>query len=612
MCGIGGGVDLIRESGHEELEARARRMLPALAHRGPDDAGVFVDARLGVHLAHRRLAVLDLSSNGAQPMITDGARHVLSFNGEIYNHLVLRRSLRARFRGTSDTETLLAAVAEWGLPETLRRVDGMFAFALLDRLHGQLHLVRDRLGEKPLYVHVGARRVAFASELAPLRADVDVPRVLDAVAVSQYLRYGFVPGPRSIWAEVQKLAPGSVLTIDLTAGPGEAVSTSTYWSVPDLLSRRDTLEPTGSLLDRLETAVEDSVRLRTLSDVPVGVFLSGGLDSSLVAAMAARSGSVTACTVSFPGSPLDEAAAAAATARTLGLEHQVIRVGAAEALAVVPELGAVYDEPFADPSSLPTLLLSRLARSSFKVALSGDAGDEVFGGYRRYRVAGPSWARWWRLPLSLRAGLAATVAGTGPVGARIGKAEIVLGSEDSWDAYRRLVETWDQDDLSRLPELVGRSRASIAERMLLEDLARTLPDQMFVKVDRAAMSTGLEVRMPLASPEILDLMWSLPAAVHLSRPGHKTLLRELAARVLPGRQTAKKGFDPPLVPWLHGPLHEWSQDLLADPVLGLLPLEPAGIARARRRLRHGSALDANRIWSLCMFAAWARANEVAP
>lgn len=618
MCGIGGGIDFTATSSKPELYGCALKMLPALAHRGPDSKGSFVDPALGVFLAHTRLAVLDLSEAGNQPMTGRSGRFILVFNGEIYNHLELREELLGPFAGTSDTETLLAAVEQWGLCQTLRRLDGMFAFALLDTVERELHLVRDRLGEKPLYVGSTGSRLVFASELRALRSAGWVGEALDRRAMGDYLRYGFVPGPASIYADVQKLAPGHLMTVQLGVRERPVRQTQCYWSLADLLPASPLAVTLPEAVQLVETILFQSVKRRLIADVPLGIFLSSGLDSAVVAAVSARIGNVSTFTASFPGSGLDEASAASATARALGLRNELVHIGIDEALSTVSDLGQVYDEPFADPSQLPTLLLCRATRQRVTVALSGDGADEVFGGYRRYSVAGPNWERyWWSVPKQARLLLARAILGgrSHPpqrLAERLGKAADVLASADSWDAYLRLAETWRADTLPTARQAFSGQAETPVQRMLLEDLARTLPDQMFCKVDRAAMSCGLEVRMPLAAPALVEAVWKLPLDLHVGQPGTKFLLRTVAKRLLPEHVLArpKRGFDPPLATWLAGPLRDWTENLLADPVVAELPLPPGAVDRIWSAHLSGVHSHTNRLWSVLMYVTWWRAQHL--
>jgi asparagine synthase (glutamine-hydrolysing) len=613
-------------------------MAAALRHRGPDDQGTWCDTAESLALGHSRLAVLDLSPTGRQPMVDAAERRALVLNGEIYNHLDLRRELAAKghaFRGTSDTETLLAAIAEWGLAATLLRSNGMFALALWDRLERRLSLARDRLGQKPLYYTASGRRLLFASQIKALLAHPGFEPRVRRDAIPLLLRRSCLPAPYTILEDVWQLPPGHILEVgldDLAAGRGLAEPTA-WWSVVSVFERgvEDPLQGSeNELVDDLEALLLDAVRRTTLSDVPLGCFLSGGVDSSLVAALltAVSDRPPPTFTIGFGEKRYDESPYAARVARHLGTEHVEHRVEAAEALAVVHEIPEVWDEPFADSSQIPTLLLSRLARRRVTVALSGDGGDELFAGYANYRLL-RTLSRLDALPRPLLAPLAAVLSrlpassaspdGSGLRGRR-GERLRRLGrflaeTRGLDDMHLRLLSTWKRPaDLvpgSREPVTLLNTPArwppirDVVRRAQALDAATYLPDDILVKVDRAAMSVGLETRLPLLDHRVVEWAARLPPAADASRDKH--LLRRVLLRHLPVELFArpKMGFSVPLDDWLRGRLRPWCEALLAPDRLRREGFFDSGpITEKWRQHATGSNDWAGYLWPVLMFQAW--------
>ncbi|MHB1739514.1 MAG: asparagine synthase (glutamine-hydrolyzing) [Actinomycetes bacterium] len=645
MCGIAGVLGSGTVLGGAGLSQTAGVMSRAIAHRGPDDDGTWLDPDAEVCLVHRRLAVIDLSAQGHQPMVSHAGRWVISYNGEIYNFRQLRHDLSAegqRFRGGSDTEVLLAAVEAWGVRRALERVDGMFALALWDAETRNLWLARDRMGEKPLYyaqAPPGARfgptgGFAFASELRALEAVPGLTAGIDPRSLAQYLRYGFIPAPHAILAGVRKLPAGRLLR----RGPDGRVLVEPYWQLGEVARRgRTRARVDVSLIDRVDQVLTGSVADRMVADVPLGVFLSGGVDSSLIAALAQRSSTtpVRTFTVGFDHPGSDESGAAAAVAAHLGTDHQSIQLPTSRALELAPTAAAAYDEPFADPSGLPTLLLAAEVRRHVTVALSGDGGDELFAGYRRYRAATGVLAQVMRLPVSVRRGAAGTldaldhdqwdrvlhrvgtfvpqIARAGDVATRVEKLARVLRSADAGQAYQALSTLGLPAGLAPgLPVAAGAGSAAsrglgALEAMLLADGMVTLPDDMLVKVDRASMQVALEVRVPLLAREVVEQAWSLPAAA-LTRAGTgKWVLREVLARYVPRPLTdrPKQGFDPPLAGWLRGPLRDWSHDLLAgDRLCDQGVLDPVVVRRVLAEHESGRRNHDYALWALLSLQSW--------
>ena len=626
MCGIAGLLDAQRE---EELRARATAMANTLAHRGPDDHGVWIDAEAGVGLGHRRLRIVDLSEHGHQPMVSADGRFVIVYNGELYNYRRLRRELEqtgSRFRGTSDTAVLLEAIAQWGIETALERANGMFAFAVWDRRERELVLARDRFGEKPLYYCWAGRTFLFASELKALRVDPAFRGSLDRTSVALFLRHGFVPGDRSIYEGVEKVPPGTFIRVQPDAGPARALRAVPYWSARDEAERaaHDRVDlGVDEAATEVEAVLGDSVGLRMVADVPLGAFLSGGIDSSLVVALmqAQSTQPVRTFTIGFLESAHDESGNAEQVARHLGTDHTTLTVTPADALAVVPRLPEIYDEPFADSSQVPTFLVAQLTREHVTVSLSGDGGDELFGGYDRY----PRFARLarslGRLPrparlAAARALRAAPARGIGHKARRLGGA---LGS-GSDAIYRTMMSYWADapigangsgpatlfDDESRWPRL-----DDPVERVMCHDTLTYLPDDILTKVDRATMAVSLEARVPFLDHRVYELAWRLPRAYKLRDGTGKWLLRRVLHRHVPAAlvERPKMGFGVPLAEWLRGPLREWAEDLLAEDRLRREGLFDAAGVRAKWAEHVSGRADWRYdLWNVIMFEAWLQAT----
>ena len=622
MCGIAGIL-----GGHGPDPAVLDAMAGCLTHRGPDAGGTWSEGPVG--LAHRRLAVIGLGEGGAQPMTSASGRFVVVYNGELYDHPALRRELEASgrapaWRGTSDTETLLAGVEAWGLEGLLTRTVGMFALALWDRETRRLTLARDRMGEKPLSwaLHDGA--LLFASQPSALRRVPGFTPTIDREALAELLRYAQVPGERTIHREVRQLPPGHLLEVDVD-GDGCVRGTPqsrAWWSFLDVARAglADPLAvPAQEQVDLVATAIETSVRGQLLADVPLGAFLSGGIDSSLIVATMQRLSSrpVRTFTIGFAERAYDESPHARAVAAHLGTDHTELLVTPAEAQAVIPELPHVYDEPFADSSQIPTLLVSRLARRDVTVALSGDGGDELFAGYDRYaravaiaRVPRPvalGAAAFYALRGDRRRRSAALALGRGPapsvrrlLSANPDADALVIGA-DAEAGRRRFAARWDATD----------GLGGLRERFMALDTTGYLPDDILHKVDRAAMAVSLETRVPLLDHRVVALAWRLTPDVRVRDGVGKWVLREALARHVPRTlfERPKAGFAVPVGRWLRGPLRPWAEDLLARDVLareGLLDV--TAVRRLWDAHLAGSSDDAHELWPVLMFRAWAEAQ----
>ena len=647
MCGICGYWDF--STGGTGIAPREvlERMAGSLSHRGPDDAGTWWDDGAGIGFGHRRLSIVDLSPSGHQPMTSADGRLVIAFNGEIYNFTAIRAELdalgHAGWRGHSDTEVLLAAVSRWGLETALSKFNGMFAFALWDREARTLTLARDRLGEKPLYYGWSGGALLFGSELKALRAHPRWSGAVDREVLALYLRHGYVPAPHSIYGNVRKIPPGTWVTFG--AGRTEEwPQPRSYWSARSLAEsamQRPTLRSDADAVDGLQSILSDAVAMRMVADVPLGAFLSGGIDSSTIVALMQQISPrpVNTFSIGFREKAFDEAGHARAVARHLGTAHEELYVAPREAMAVIPALAAMYDEPFADSSQIPTYLVSSLARRSVTVALSGDGGDELFGGYNRYRWAVNIWnsIRW--LPAGVRRAFATALMAAGPRGGRwlqttgsaltarsfpalvtdkLPKLAEVMRVSGPEEAYMRLVSLIADPRALVLgaareaPSIVG-DRAQWAEvqdfrnRMMYLDAVTYLPDDILVKIDRASMKVGLEGRVPLLDHRVVEYAWSVPLSQKIRRGETKWLLRQLLYRFVPKAlvDRPKMGFGVPIDSWLRGPLREWAEGLLDAGRLRREGYFDVDAVRRKWDEHQSGARDWQyTLWVFLMFQAW--------
>jgi asparagine synthase (glutamine-hydrolysing) len=624
-------------------------MADAIAHRGPDSSGVWSDEDHGIALSHRRLAILDLSPQGHQPMVSPSGRYVIVFNGEVYNFRELRGELGASFHftGTSDTEVMLAAIEAYGVEAAVRRFIGMFAFAVWDREQHRLHLVRDRLGIKPLYYGRVGSSLAFASELKAFRALPEFSEEIDRDALALFLRHNCIPAPHSIYKGIRKLPPGTILTIADPIGDADAEPVA-YWSARDVAERGLADPFTGSdaeATDALEELLRDAVRLRMVADVPLGAFLSGGVDSSLVVALmqAQSDRPVRTYSIGSPDPGFNEAHHAKKVAAHLGTDHTELYVTPADALAVIPKLPTLYDEPFADSSQIPTFLVSELARRDVTVSLSGDGGDELFGGYNRHTWGSRVWnaSRW--MPRPLRHGIAGVLERSSPArwdrlygsveplipaglrqqmfGYKMNKLATTLMAGDSFDLYQRLASHWF-DTRSVVIGTSGadgaRARPSFGkigdfpQQMMHFDLVSYLPDDILTKLDRASMAVSLEARVPLLDHRVVEFAWRLPLHMKIRKGQGKWLLRQVLYRHVPRGmiERPKSGFGVPIDAWLRGPLRDWAESLLDERRLrdeGYL--NPKPIREKWAQHLSGQASWQYHLWDVLMFQAWLEAQR---
>jgi asparagine synthase (glutamine-hydrolysing) len=616
-------------------------MTDQLAHRGPDDAGQWIDHEGRVALGHRRLSIVDLSEAGHQPMESPSGRFVAVLNGEIYNYREIKRELARpslRFRGDSDTEVALAAFDRWGIAGAVSRLVGMFAFGIWDREVSALHLIRDRIGEKPLYFARFGADVLFGSELKSLRVHPHWTGTIDRASLASFLRFGYVPGTRSIFEGVSKVLPGAVVTF---RAPAFELEQTKYWSAVNV-AEEGMANKLGSdpqnVADILDETLRRSVRGQMIADVPLGAFLSGGVDSSLIVALmqAESSCPVRTFTIGFEDAIYNEAAYAREVAKHLGTDHTEFFVTGADARDVIPRLPTLYDEPFADSSQIPTHLVSALARQHVTVSLSGDGGDELFGGYGRYTETERLWSLIGRLPIAVKSTLgrglsaippklwdqfAASRLGrigklklVNPTADRMGRVCDILAAPDMNGFYEAILSQWrdPEEVMGAIPR--NGSQPSLAldgldpiSELMLRDLVGYLPDDILVKVDRASMGVGLETRAPFLDHRVVELAWRIPLAMKIRGGEGKWILRQLLDRYVPRRliERPKMGFGVPLAAWLRGPLREWADDLLDPTRLSAEGFFSPTVVEAKwREHTSGQRNWQNVLWDLLMFQVW--------
>lgn len=638
MCGIVGFV----QSCPGVDAAVAARMADMITHRGPDDGDVWCDSTEGLALAHRRLSIVDLSAAGHQPMQSVGERYVIVFNGEIYNHLDLRNELEHHgaapvWRGHSDTETLLAAICHWGLEGTLARTNGMFAFALWDRLERALFLARDRMGEKPLYYGRNGEIFLFGSELKALEVHPAWHGEVDRDALALFMRHGYIPAPWSIYRNIRKLPPAHYVVV--REGARNVSEPICYWDLASIAAQGvvEADVDSNSLIDQLDTLLRDAVRTRMVADVPLGAFLSGGYDSTTVVAMMQAQSSLPVKTFSigFHEAAFNEADHAKAVARHLGTDHTELYVTPEQAMAVIPMLPSMYDEPFADSSQIPTYLVSQLARRHVTVSLSGDGGDELLLGYERYLMGEQMWHKLARIPLAARK-IGGWLLGHAPgktlekcmkvlpahmqirnLADRLPRLAEVVSQADGTGFYRELVSIWKRPEEvvigarepatimntpGAMPKLPG-----LCEQMMYLDMVTYLPDDILTKVDRASMAVSLEARVPMLDHRVVEFAWQVPTQYKYRDGQGKWLLRQVLDRYVPRTlmERPKMGFAVPIEEWLCGPLRDWAEALLDESRLrkeGFF--DPAPIRHMWQEHLSGRRRWHFYLWNVLMFQLW--------
>lgn len=631
MCGLAGAWHF--KTASMPLAEIGKAMADRLSHRGPDSSGVWVDESAGLVLGHRRLSIVDLSPNGHQPMVSPSNQSVLIYNGEIYNAMELREALRSEgavFRGNSDTEVILQACVFWGVERAVKKLIGMFAFAFWDQTERRLYLVRDRLGIKPLYWGLHQGILFFGSELKSFFAHPQWRATLNRDALVSYFRWGYVPAPLSIYQDIFKLKPGHLVIIDDQARVQEIA----YWQLSAVVaSGKQTLKKASEteIVVELETLLKDAVKRRMVADVPLGAFLSGGIDSStIVALMQSQSHQpIKSFTIGFEEAEFNEALCARAVAQHLGTDHQELVVRSQEAQAVIPQLSLWYDEPFADSSQIPTYLVSKLARSSVTVSLSGDGGDEVFAGYSRYLVTQSFWSWWKFIPLPVRKGLSSGIRSLSPaqwnrlmqyVPARFRPSNMsekadklaTLLRTTPQNFYAPLVSVWaDAENLVQSGkenfQWPIEKKLNLIEQMQYIDTMTYLPDDILTKVDRASMAVSLEARVPLLDHRVVELAWQIPSKMKSQGMQGKKILRSILNRYVPKNffDRPKMGFGIPLAQWLRGPLKEWAENLLEKNKIAAEGILNAELVHARWQSHlKGERNFSHSLWSVLMFQAW--------
>lgn len=662
MCGITGFI-LNNSKDNIFMENAIESMVSSLGHRGPDDSGSWFDLSNKVILGHTRLAIQDLSVNGSQPMHSSSSRFVIAFNGEIYNHFNIRNNLQnslARklpWKGSSDTETILAAIENWGLQKSLEMARGMFAFAIFDKVKKKLFLVRDRFGEKPLYYGLVNSNFVFGSELKAVKAFPQFDNQVNRSALAEYLRYGYIPSPLSIYDGINKLQPGHIIEIEIHDNQFSIKKPKKYWGLENIVPKEkdDLYTDEIEALDSLESALKSSIQEQMISDVPLGAFLSGGVDSSSIVALMQenRTDRVKTFTVGFEEDEFDESMHASQIANHLNTDHTEFKLSSVEAQAVIPSIPEIYDEPFSDSSQIPTYLISQIARQKVTVSLSGDAGDEIFGGYNRYLWAPKIWSQITYIPNQMRPAISSLI-NSAPkgiwsglekvinsfnIGAGIEELDIkaskissaLLCSSTEEDFYQSFLTKWPNPhevikDLKECEHLNSKSNFSslykknngdfvssedFVSRMMSTDITHYLPDDILCKVDRAAMAASLETRVPFLDHRVAEIAWRLPFPMKIRGSETKWALRQILYKRVPREliERPKTGFSVPIGEWLRGPLRDWAEDLLDQKRIeseGFFNPQPIQDVWNQHLSRRFDWTD--KIWSILMFQLWLRKN----
>lgn len=646
MCGICGFLNISKSSTKDELTNIIIPMTESLHYRGPDSSGFWIDENCGVVLGHRRLSIIDLTLEGHQPM--ESNRYVITYNGEVYNYRAIRKHLEEKgyyFRGHSDTETILLAIEEWGLKSALEKFTGMFAFALWDKKEKKLYMVRDRIGEKPLYYGWLGNTLVFGSEIKALRKHPNLKFEIDRNVLNSYLRYNYIPTPNSIYKNIYKLEPGSVLEI---SAYDKKIVSYYYWNPVEEVRKATLNKFTGSVeeaLSNLDLILRDTIKNQMISDVPLGAFLSGGIDSSTIVAVmqAISTQPIKTFSIGFYEDAYNEANYAKDVANYLGTNHTELYVTPEEARSVIPNLPNLYDEPFADSSQIPTFLVASLTKEKVTVSLSGDGGDELFGGYNRYFWTEKLWDNIKWMPNGLKGLTSQTLTSFSPQtwdsifslvnpmipnkfkqrlpGDKIHKLAEILNAHTPEEVYRKLVSTWRNPtevvkDSFEIPSNSFKEKevklSSFIEKMMFTDVVTYLPDDILVKVDRACMGVSLESRVPFLDHRIVEFAWRLPLEMKIKNNEGKWLLRQLLYKYVPREliERPKMGFGVPIDSWLRGPLREWAESMLDKEKIvkeGFFYPEP--IRKKWKEHLSGKRNWQYHLWSILMFQSWLDSNK---
>lgn len=640
MCGIVGFWDTKQRNTQEQLQHTVTLMRDMIVHRGPDGAGNWVDAPSGIAFGHRRLSIVDLTEHGHQPMSSASGRYVITYNGEVYNHQDIKQQLAAdnctpSWQGHSDTEVILAAFEAWGIEAALQKFVGMFAIALWDRNEKLLYLIRDRVGEKPLYYGWTDGYLLFGSELKALKAHFAWHQNIDQNAVNLLLQYNCIPAPYTIYENMHKLEPGHMLVIN----QDQNVTDIEYWQLKNIINdtSKSNYDNPSHAVDELEVKLKEAVRLQMLADVPVGAFLSGGLDSSTIVSLmqAQISKPIKTFTIGFADAAYNEAEHAKAIAAHLQTQHTELYLSPEHTQSIIPDLANIYDEPFSDSSQLPTYIISKLTREHVTVSLSGDGGDELFAGYNRYTWVPNIWRKISCLPRPLRALVSKMLQVLSPSqwdkifircgvflpkiatvrnpGDKLHKLARLLDSASPYDIYVKLLTHWDaaQSDVLLNGLFTDLNAPSLTENMMYVDTKRYLPDDILVKVDRAGMAVNLETRIPFLDHRVVEFAWSLPLDLKVRDGQSKWIVSQLLNRYVPSElyNRPKMGFGVPIDQWLRGPLKEWANDLLSDSMFNKHGfLNAAAIQQKWREHLSGARNWQYHLWDVLIFQSWYEAH----
>jgi len=626
MCGIIGYYNS-KESIKKISGELWQRLIKSQQHRGPDSHGFWLDDKNHLLLGHNRLAIIDCTPAGHQPMISPSGRYVITYNGEIYNYKEIQKELLSfgyRFKGGSDTEVFLAAIEQWGLTEALKHCIGMFAFGLWDKREHKLFLVRDRLGIKPLYYGMVNESLCFASELKPLQIIFGNALSLNYDAMNLFFKKLYIPAPFSIYNEIKKVLPGKIVVFDLSGEKKLSPEIVSYWDMNNLVLNAKTNFFRGSreeAVEHLETLLKDAVAKRMRADVPYGAFLSGGIDSSLVVSLmqAQSSTPVNTFSIGFEDSKFDESQYATEIAKHLGTNHRTLHVNDKQLLDVVPQLPTIYDEPFADASQIPTFIVSKMAKQYVTVALSGDGGDEVFGGYDRYTLCDSYWNKFKHLPLSLRKSIECSlkIMQRDTKGGRLARATKIASSNNALDFYQNKLTVWSYPEIftgKKTGSKIGLSKfseimlsLSPIEQFMLFDSQTYLPNDILTKVDRASMANSLEVRVPVLDHRVVEFAWGMPLDYKLASGIAKWPLRKILSKYVPTHlyERQKQGFSTPLAEWLRKDLKDWAEDLIfAKYLKNDFQLNYKSVQKMWKQHQAGTHNRSYYLWPAICLSAW--------